>query len=42
VLDEDEFAALRLTPVERESAQKALAELQAMVARKAAPFDLDL
>jgi uncharacterized protein len=39
VLDEDEFAALRLTPAERESAQKALAELQAMVARKAAPFD---
>ena len=39
VLDEDEFAALRLTPAERESAQKALAELQTMVARKAAPFD---
>ncbi len=38
VLDEDEFAALRLTPAERESAQKALAELQTMVARKAAPF----
>jgi len=39
VLDEDEFAALRLTPAEREAAQKALAELQTMVARKAAPFD---
>lgn len=39
VLDEDEFAALPLTPAEREAAQKALAELQAMVAQKAAPFD---
>ncbi len=39
VLDEDEFAALPLPPAEREAAQKALAELQAMVARKAAPFD---
>jgi len=42
VLDEDEFVALRLTPAERESAQRALAELQALVARRAAPFDLDL
>lgn len=39
VLDEDEFVALRLTPAERESAQRALAELQARVARRAAPFD---
>ena len=39
VLDEDEFAALPLTPVEREAARRALAELQAMVARKAVPFD---
>ena len=39
VLDEDEFVALRLTPAERESAQRALAELQALVARRAAPFD---
>nr|HID13501.1 DUF402 domain-containing protein [Anaerolineae bacterium] len=39
VLDEDEFAALPLAPAEREAAQQALAELQAMVARKAAPFD---
>jgi len=39
VLDEDEFAALPLPPAEREAAQKALAELRAMVARKAAPFD---
>jgi len=39
VLDEDEFAALPLLPTEREAAQKALAELQAMVAQKAAPFD---
>ena len=38
VLDEDEFVALRLAPAEREAAQKALAELQTMVARKAAPF----
>ncbi len=39
VLDEDEFVALRLAPAERESAQRALAELQARVARRAAPFD---
>ena len=39
VLDEDEFAALELTPAEREAAQQALAELQAMVTRKVAPFD---
>ena len=39
VLDEDEFAALPLTPAEREAAQQALAELQEMVAQKAAPFD---
>lgn len=39
VLDEDEFAALPLTPAEREAAQRSLAELQAMAARKAAPFD---
>jgi predicted RNA-binding protein associated with RNAse of E/G family len=39
VLDEDEFAALSLTHAEREAAQKALAELQAMVAQRAIPFD---
>jgi predicted RNA-binding protein associated with RNAse of E/G family len=39
VLDEDEFAALPLAPAERETARQALAELQAMVARGAAPFD---
>jgi len=39
VLDEDEFAALPLTPAHREAAQQALAELQEMVAQKAAPFD---
>lgn len=39
VLDEDEFAALPLTPAERKTARQALAELQAMVARGAAPFD---
>lgn len=39
VLDEDEFAALPLTPAERQAARRALAELQAMVAREAAPFD---
>jgi len=39
VLDEDEFAALPLTPAEREAARKALAELQAMVLRKVPPFD---
>jgi predicted RNA-binding protein associated with RNAse of E/G family len=41
VLDEDEFAALSLTLVERNAAQKALAELQEMVAQKAVPFDTD-
>lgn len=39
VLDEDEFATLPLTPAEREAAQQALAELQAMVARRDVPFD---
>jgi len=39
VLDEDEFTALPLTPAERDAAQKALAELQEMVAQRAAPFD---
>jgi predicted RNA-binding protein associated with RNAse of E/G family len=39
VLDEDEFAALPLTPVEREAAQQALAELQAMVKQQVPPFD---
>jgi predicted RNA-binding protein associated with RNAse of E/G family len=39
VLDEDEFAALPLTPEDREAAQQALAELQAMVGRRATPFD---
>jgi hypothetical protein len=39
VLDEDEFAALPLATAERETARQALAELQAMVARGAAPFD---
>ncbi len=39
VLDEDEFAALSLSPTEREAAQAALAELQAMVERRMGPFD---
>jgi hypothetical protein len=39
VLDENEFAALSLTTAERDAAQKALAELQAMVLRRAPPFD---
>jgi len=39
VLDEDEFAALPLTPTEREAARQALADLQTMVAQKVAPFD---
>jgi predicted RNA-binding protein associated with RNAse of E/G family len=39
VLDEDEFAALPLTSSERDVARQALAELQEMVARGAAPFD---
>ncbi len=38
-LDEDEFAALALPPAEREAAQQALAELQAMVGQKTSPFD---
>ena len=39
VLDEDEFAALPLPPPERDAAQSALVELQAMVTRRAKPFD---
>ncbi len=39
VLDEDEFAALPLPLAEREAAQNALAELQAMVAQRTIPFD---
>jgi len=39
VLDEDEFAALPLSPAERQAALDGLAELQALAARKAAPFD---
>ena len=39
VLDEEEFAALPLSPTEREAAQQALAELQALVTQKVAPFD---
>lgn len=39
VLDEDEFAALPLTPAERRAARAALAELQALVAHKTPPFD---
>jgi predicted RNA-binding protein associated with RNAse of E/G family len=39
VLDEDEFAALPLTPAERRAARAALAELQELAARKAPPFD---
>jgi len=38
VLDEDEFAALGLNPVEREAARRALAELEAMVAQGMDPF----
>ncbi len=38
VLDEDEFAALSLTPAEREAACAALAELQGLATRKMAPF----
>ena len=41
VLDEDEFAALPLTPTERDAAWQALTELQNMVARGADPFDRD-
>ena len=39
VLDEDEFAALPLSPTEREAAQNGLAELQTMVRQKTPPFD---
>jgi len=39
VLDEDEFMALPLSEAEHQAAREALAGLQAMVARKAAPFD---
>ncbi len=39
VLDEDEFAALPLSAEERAVALSALAELEAMVAQNAAPFD---
>jgi len=39
VLDEDEFTALPLSTAERQAAQRALAELQALVVRKAAPFN---
>jgi predicted RNA-binding protein associated with RNAse of E/G family len=39
VLDEDEFAALLLSPAEREAAQNALAELKAMVTQRVPPFD---
>jgi hypothetical protein len=39
VLDEDEFVALPLLPPERDTARNALIELQAMVTRRAKPFD---
>jgi hypothetical protein len=39
VLDADEFAALPLASAEREAAQQALAELQALVRRRRPPFD---
>jgi predicted RNA-binding protein associated with RNAse of E/G family len=39
VLDENEFAALPLTPAEREAARQALAGLQEMVAQGMAPFE---
>jgi predicted RNA-binding protein associated with RNAse of E/G family len=39
VLDEDEFAALPLSPAECETARQALAELQARVTRRLPPFD---
>jgi hypothetical protein len=38
VLDEDEFVALSLSPAERETARKALAELQTRVTRRVPPF----
>lgn len=39
VLDEAEFAALPLSPAERAAAQAAVAELQALAAQGAAPFE---
>jgi protein associated with RNAse G/E len=39
VLDEDEFAALPISPQEREAALDALYELQTMVSRESPPFD---
>ena len=39
VLDEDDFAGLHLSTTERQAAQMALAELRAMVAANAAPFN---
>jgi protein associated with RNAse G/E len=39
VLDADEFVELPLEPGERRAARQALAELQAMVAEEAPPFD---
>ena len=39
VLDADEFAALLLSDGERQAAQQALAELQALVTRRMPPFD---
>ena len=39
VLDEDEFAALPISPQERQAALDALAKLQAMVSQKMPPFD---
>jgi hypothetical protein len=38
VLDEDEFAALPLEPSDRQAARAALAEMQALAARRAGPF----
>lgn len=40
VLDEDEFAALPLEPSDRQAARAALAELQALAARRAGPFSV--
>jgi len=40
VLDEDEFAALPLSPEERTAARAALAELLDLAARRAGPFAL--
>jgi protein associated with RNAse G/E len=39
VLDEDEFAALPISPQERQAALDALAKLQVMVLQKVPPFD---